>query len=474
MVTATVAFALPHTGKWEQQVFNPTQATSGVSNFSVAELCPATPDFSFTGLDPSGDTFSLGSDIVSVSGIGDASTFCLTVTFAGPVDPADAGTGQEVVGFIEFDTDADLTTGFFGNVDVFCPNLAGIGVEAALDMFSLSGGFATIFPSGDLVPVIFDQNSFTAVIPLSAIGSDNIVNFAMVLGSFAEPTDCAPNGGSIHSPDGTIVPIPAIGSISGRVVDAQTRVPLQGDASPFASVELRHCFDSECSAFNTVNSQSTDSGGRFLFRSDFSGNPLIVGTYQVATFADQFQSGQTVPFSVGEGEDRDVGDIPLQPSPIQSSEIRPCGDLPPEGGQCRYSVRIHNRQTGPFQGAAWSIVESGDIGSFTGFTRFQPQRPRHITLDPEESRVVHFNFEIPSTVRNGALICAQVFAGQGTEPFFDTVGQRDLFCVLKGFTGGFSVLSEEEVKKLRQQVDERSVILPTQQGPQGQAPKKIR
>jgi hypothetical protein len=81
---------------------------------------------------------------------------------------------------------------------------------------------------------------------------------------------------------------------------------------------------------------------------------------------------------------------------------------------------------------------------------------------------------LPSTVRNGALICVQVFAGQGAEPFFDTVGHRDLFCVLKGFTGGFSVLAEDEVKALRQQVDERSMIPPTQQGLQKHASKKVR
>ena len=89
----------------------------------------------------------------------------------------------------------------------------------------MAGGFATIFPSLDLVPVVFNDNSFTAVIPLSALGGDSAFNFAKVLGTFAEPTDCAPNEGSIHSPDGSIVPVPTIGSISGRVVDSETVIP---------------------------------------------------------------------------------------------------------------------------------------------------------------------------------------------------------------------------------------------------------
>ncbi len=175
--------------------------------------CPATPDFTFTVADPAGDTFGFGPlqhDITSVEGDGDATTFCLTVEFAAPVDPADAGSGQELVGYIEFDTDEDINTGFSGAVDFFCPDRAGLGVDNVLDMFSVSGGVATMFPSGDLVPVTFDTNSFTAAIPLTAVGGDSAFNFAMVLGTFPEPTDCAPNGGSIHSPDGTIVPAPPL------------------------------------------------------------------------------------------------------------------------------------------------------------------------------------------------------------------------------------------------------------------------
>jgi hypothetical protein len=335
-------------------------------------------------------------------------------------------------------------------------------------MFSLSGGVATIFPSGDAVPVIFDENSFTAVIPLSAIGHDNAFNFATVLGSFAEPTDCAPNGGSLHSPDGSVVPAPTIGSISGKVVDAQTGDPLRGDVQPFATVELRRCVDSECLNFTTVNSQPADRRGQFLFRSDFSERPLLVGIYQVAAFAEQFQSSQAEPVNVREGANRNVGAVPLPPFPLQLFELQSCGDLPPGGGRCRYSVRLDNRQTVPFQGAAWSVVDSGDIGSFTGFTLFQPQPPRERTVDPAKSTVVHFAFQVPGSVQDGAFICARVFAGEGNNPFFNTIGQRDLFCIVKGFTGEFLVMSEQEVRQLRQQLTPPPVTTPKQKGFQEQ------
>jgi hypothetical protein len=164
--------------------------------------CPSSPDFSYLVPDPVGDAFGIGPvkhDIARVSWEGDDSTFCLTVDFAGPVDPADALSPQRLAGYIDFDTDANASTGFSSTVDFFCPGPSGLGVEARLSMFGVSQDFATIFPGGDLVPVHFDENSFTAIIPLSALGGDTAFNFAMVLGTFTEPTDCTPNGGNYLS-----------------------------------------------------------------------------------------------------------------------------------------------------------------------------------------------------------------------------------------------------------------------------------
>ena len=57
MVATTVAFAQPSPGKWGQQVFSQAKAAPLSKSASVEELCPATPDFSFTVPDPTGDTF---------------------------------------------------------------------------------------------------------------------------------------------------------------------------------------------------------------------------------------------------------------------------------------------------------------------------------------------------------------------------------------------------------------------------------
>ncbi len=234
-----------------------------------------------------------------------------------------------------------------------------------------------------------------------------------------------------------------IDSIRGRIIDAITGLPLRGDVPPFGFVELLRCTNGDC--FQVVNAQSTDNAGRFEFVQDFAGQPLEVGEYQVQAFAIDYDLGRTDSYNVSEGEALDTGDIPLQPPPVQFSEIRPCGDLPPEGGRCRYSVRITNHGGSPFGGMAWSLVDSNDTGSRLGYSIFQAGPP--VRIAPGRSRVAHFQFYVPNTVRDGAFICVRVFFGQGRDEFFDTLGQRNLFCVEKGF-GAFSIMEDKEAQAL--------------------------
>lgn len=182
---------------------------------TASATCPVSPSYSFTVPDPTGDAFfgfGIGPvlhDITSVDVEGDATTLCLTVSFDGPVDPADAGTGLELVGAIDFDTDEDATTGFPALADSFCPAPPGLGSDVRLDMFTVFGGGGLLIDlstfSATLVPVTFDTTSFTAELPIFALGGDEFFNFAMVLGTIPEPTDCAPDGAAIHSPDGSLV-----------------------------------------------------------------------------------------------------------------------------------------------------------------------------------------------------------------------------------------------------------------------------
>jgi Thrombospondin type 3 repeat len=189
---------------WQRQAAlrnSPAAATPTVT-------CPANPTAHFTVTDTVGDATGNGPvrhDITSVSGTADTTTFCLTVNFAGAVAPADSGSDHAVAGFVEFDTDANPKTGTKGSTGTLCRTPPGLGVDATLDLFSVSKGQAQMSPGGETVPVSFDTSSFTAAIPLSALGGDATFNAAMVIGTPAEPTDCAPDVGAFHSPDGSLV-----------------------------------------------------------------------------------------------------------------------------------------------------------------------------------------------------------------------------------------------------------------------------
>jgi hypothetical protein len=246
-------------------------------------------------------------------------------------------------------------------------------------------------------------------------------------------------------------PTAQIGSISGRVVDALTGNPLPGNTDPLTFVWLLRCLDDFVGCFQ-VSFQPTDADGWFSF-STSSAMPLEVGTYQVAASAQEYRQGQTDRFAVGEEEHKNIGDLTLQPLPFEITEIRACGDLPPEGGTCSYSVRVANRLGIVVDGAAWSLVSSM---SGSGSTAFQTAKPQQMRLAPGRSKVVRFEFGVPNTVTDGAFICTQVYVGEDRlQPFFNVVEQRGLFCITKKAAGAFSVLPEQETQKMFRQMSGR-------------------
>lgn len=70
-------------------------------------------------------------------------------------------------------------------------------------------------------------------------------------------------------------PAPALGFISGRVVDAVTNIPLSGVEAPFASAQLLRCNAGECVESTAFESLTSD--GVFRFAQDSDGLPLPVG-----------------------------------------------------------------------------------------------------------------------------------------------------------------------------------------------------
>jgi len=254
----------------------------------------------------------------------------------------------------------------------------------------------------------------------------------------------------------------AIRSISGRTVDAVTHEVLPGSsAPPFSSVRLLRCEAGTC--LDVLPPQPVGSDGRFQFSRDLSGQLLPAGSYQVIATANEYQAEQTDPVEVFEGEDRDLGDIALEPFPVRFSDITPCADVPVEGGRCRYSVRVTNRLGTKLTGAAWSLVEAIGTGSLSDSTRFQSNGARKFSIHSLESKIVHFDFDVPGTVRAGASICTSVFfADDKREPFFNTVGQSPLFCITKsaGPSPALSVVPNKDAQKMFRGSDSRMIAPP--------------
>ena len=154
-----------------------------------------------------------------------------------------------------------------------------------------------------------------------------------------------------------------------------------------------------------------------------------------------------------EDEQLDVGDIALEPPPISFSDIRPCAELLPQGGTCRYSVTISNNTSAPLRGTAWSLVEGSGLG-FNGFTTFEASTQGELDLvvvrgsfsaEPFGSEVVAFQFTVPSFAPDGATFCTRAFLGLPPNPLVNITREGFLFCIAKGTTG-FRVMSVRESK----------------------------
>jgi hypothetical protein len=240
-------------------------------------------------------------------------------------------------------------------------------------------------------------------------------------------------------------PLPRIGRIRGRVVDAATRMPLPGDDVPYTWVRLSRCEGSFCSY---ADQMQADAQGRYLFGDD----PfwlLPPGTYQVEAEANEYRPNAGAMFAVGEGQDVAVPDLALEPFPIRFTELRPCGDLPKQGGICKFSARLVNQSHQAMDGGAWSLVQTY-TGSLAQRTEFQAGPPKVVFLPPLGSRVVPFSFRIPATLQNGAYICTEMFFGRTkADYFFNTLLIRNLFCIQKGTTGLLRLLDEKEMQELK-------------------------
>ncbi len=148
-------------------------------------------------------------DILTFTVSSDPLTLTMTVAFSDTISPGDSGMPDAVVGNLEIDVDENPLTGVdsIGDMFQYCPDRVNLGVEYIVGMFAYNSGTgqavvfdATTFSPVGLADVTFTATSFTVKVPLAILGGDDgLVDVATVLGTIPEPTDCAPNGGSISN-----------------------------------------------------------------------------------------------------------------------------------------------------------------------------------------------------------------------------------------------------------------------------------
>jgi hypothetical protein len=203
-------------------------AGGGTGEADAPPVCPTAAEYEFSQADPAGDLTLAGinnRDILLVAAAGDSQTLCVTVTFDVPVDPQ--LTSDYFGVSIAFDIDENAATGIPFGAFYFDPPYPPVlrcgapGAIGAERVFDLPSGQLHEMPvdpefpwldqplSVTPVPVLYDGNSFTTVIPLASIGGDSSFQFEVMArdhaaADYSYADDCAPNEFSVRSPDGTL------------------------------------------------------------------------------------------------------------------------------------------------------------------------------------------------------------------------------------------------------------------------------
>lgn len=251
------------------------------------------------------------------------------------------------------------------------------------------------------------------------------------------------DGEVLNVGDISLQAVPAIGSISGRLVDEITGRPITGQAAPWAQVALHSCSAFGCSY---RQGQFVQADGTFRFEGSVY-YPIPPGRYRIVASADQYQQtfGQT--FDVADGDHLSLGDFRVKSLPARVELVEPCA-IPAEGGICRMTMRVTNGATTRLEGEAWAVVEASWIGSPAQQTRFQVGSPRALSLAPGASVVVPLTFEVPGTVNSGSFICVKGFAAQRPHEF-NTLGTHELLCFSKGVDGFLQVPEDKKRDAVR-------------------------
>lgn len=182
-----------------------------------APKVPAGAAIRAVAVDPVGDNFNPGPDVIGLDASTDGAQLTMVLTFAGAIlPPPGNGSGNEVVGIIDLDTDQNgATNGVNGGaVAQFCPSpVAGFGPDYELSFPNVTRAELKRLSDGALLggfTVVYGPDRVTLTVPNALLGDDGIANIAAVIGNFATPTDCVPDGNSLTSSQGSGQSIPAL------------------------------------------------------------------------------------------------------------------------------------------------------------------------------------------------------------------------------------------------------------------------
>lgn len=265
-----------------------------------------------------------------------------------------------------------------------------------------------------------------------------------------------------------------IGSISGRVVDELSGLPLRGTGPPFAVAIVERCEVHGCFG---IAGTLVDDLGQFHFQGLNWNLPPAV--YRISASADDYRQTFTEPMFVGEEENVNFGDVAIVPFPIQFGEVRGC-DLPPGGGLCEYSIQITNRGPGRFRGEVWSTVDYFPNEAPFRSSRFQVgingadlPLPQRINLARGKSQRLTFQLFVPGGLPNFSSICATANVGSNPMAHFNNQGDRFIFCS-SIFDGNFQILPENEGRRRLLDLHRQNLVTQPQRPTGERRPEKPR
>ncbi|MEM9291106.1 MAG: hypothetical protein AAGD01_05455 [Acidobacteriota bacterium] len=207
-VASSLSFAAPAEARWADGP-RPSRAEMPVPK--AAEI----PVYKNTVADAPGDTFGDGTvrqDLQRLAAEIVGSDLVISLIFYHEISAPDSGNVDALDGFIDLDLDQDGTTGDVPWTDLLRPDdgtSTGMGNEAYVDLFSYdeNGNVELINDANDqligLVPLSITFDTARVHIPLNYLNGDRNVDVAAVVGTFDEPTDIAPNQGSVTTSSGS-------------------------------------------------------------------------------------------------------------------------------------------------------------------------------------------------------------------------------------------------------------------------------